>query len=171
MAHSRDRVTIPLAKIVGPSLANPFDQDSSSPKYGCALLIDKNDAETIARVRALIDRAISNATATKWGGQAPKTLRSPLRDGDVERDSDDFSGYYFVNASTRREPSLFHADGSKADGNDFETGSLVKAEINCYAYDFKGRRGVAIGLDGLWLLQAAEPDDDPRVRKLLDFLG
>ena len=82
--------TANLTKVIVPcrlSYAHLWEPDSingSEPKYSVSCIIDKNDKETIAKIRKAIEVAKDEGKG-KWGGKIPANLKTPLRDGDIDR--------------------------------------------------------------------------------------
>lgn len=79
---------------------------TGDPKYSCCLLIPKSDTETVQRLQAMIERIKKDPVAlAKWGGKLPpeKSFKSPLRDGDEERDDENYAGCYFINANANEK--------------------------------------------------------------------
>ena len=82
--------TANLTKVIVPcrlSYAHLWEPDSingSEPKYSVSCIIDKNDKETIAKIKKAIEVAKDEGKG-KWGGKIPANLKTPLRDGDIDR--------------------------------------------------------------------------------------
>ena len=79
------------------SYVNVFEprasQPGQDPKYSVCVLIAKSDTATLTKVKAAIEAA-KQAGASLWGGKVPAGLKSPLRDGDAERDSPEFRCFF-----------------------------------------------------------------------------
>ena len=86
--------TANLTKVIVPcrlSYAHLWEPDSingSEPKYSVSCIIDKNDKETIAKIKKAIEVAKDEGKG-KWGGKIPANLKTPLRDGDIDRPEDE----------------------------------------------------------------------------------
>ena len=86
--------TANLTKVIVPcrlSYAHLWEPDSingSEPKYSVSCIIDKNDKETIAKIKKAIEVAKDEGKG-KWGGKIPADLKTPLRDGDIDRAEDE----------------------------------------------------------------------------------
>ena len=64
------------------SYAHIFEPDSingSEPKYSVSCIIDKNDTETIAKIKKAVETAKEEGKG-KWGGKIPANLKLPLRE-------------------------------------------------------------------------------------------
>ena len=73
--------TANLTKVIVPcrlSYAHLWEPDSingSEPKYSVSCIIDKNDKETIAKIKKAIEVAKDEGKG-KWGGKIPANLKS-----------------------------------------------------------------------------------------------
>ena len=59
-------------------------EGSEDKKYSVSIIIPKSDKATLKKIEAAIEEAKKLGVA-KWGGKMPKSLKLPLRDGDMER--------------------------------------------------------------------------------------
>ncbi|MEG2765832.1 MAG: DUF2815 family protein, partial [Acidaminococcaceae bacterium] len=92
------------------SYANVWEPKSingGAEKYSVSLIIPKSDTKTIVAINAAVDAAIEEGIS-KFGGKKPNkaTIKTPLRDGDVERDDEAYQNCYFVNANSTTAPQL-----------------------------------------------------------------
>ena len=97
------KVNIPTKVITGVntrwSYVNIWDPKSingDAPKYSVSLIIPKSDTAIIAKIKAAIETAYEEGQSKLKGNgksvPALSALKTPLRDGDLERpdDEDDF---------------------------------------------------------------------------------
>ena len=134
-----------------PHLYQPASFGQQAPdanaKYSCCLLIDKSDQLTVGRLQGAVEATKQEGIRTKWGGKLPANLRLPLRDGDTERDGEEYKGCYFINCSTKRKPKCVDRDCVEIlDPAELYAGCYVRATLTCYPYDFSGNRGISFGL-------------------------
>lgn len=108
-------------------------------------------------------KAAAKAVAgEKWGGNAPKTMRSPFRtneelDNPIPGVPDDAIVMTF-SANEDRRPGLVDANLSDIiDDSEVYSGAWFRAQVRAYAYDQAGNKGVAFGLENVQKLR----DDDP----------
>ena len=138
------------------SYANVFEPKSingSDPKFSVALLIDKKDKKTIAKIEAAIEAAKEEGKG-KWGGKVPKKLKLPLRDGDEERDDEAYAGKLFINTNSKSRPGIVDEDMNEIiDPEDFYSGCFGRASVNFYAFNTNGNVGIAAGLGNLQKLE------------------
>lgn len=124
--------------------------DGGPKKYSSALLIPKTDKETIKKINAAIAAAIESGLA-KWGGKKPPVLKLPLRDGDAERPEDEnYKGMYFLNATSNQPPGVLDKDKNEMiDKTKLYSGCYAKVDINFYAFNTNGNKGIACGLNNI----------------------
>jgi hypothetical protein len=135
--------------------------DDGEPKYSVSIIIPKKDKATIAKIEAAIDSAIEagKAKLENKAGKVNKTqIKLPLRDGDEEREGDDaYKNSYFINASSKNKPGVVDADLQPIlDTTEFYSGCFGRASINFYAFDAKGNKGIAAGLNNVQKLRDVE---------------
>lgn len=140
------RVSFP--NVFTPNAMNPGD----TPKYSISLLFNKG--EDLSKLKALIKSAVQE----KWGDKPPKGLRNPILDqGDREYDGYE-EGAFFIRASSKRQPGLINQRKERIiDEEEFYPGCYCVAQINAYAYDMAGNRGVAFGLNNIMKVAEGEP--------------
>lgn len=151
MALKPNQIVIEKARL---SYANIFTpramNEGDEPKYSASLIIGKNHPQVAA-----IQNAIQNALeqgADKFGGKIPPTgqLRNPLRDGDTERDGEEYANNFFINASTKRQPAVIDQAMNKVlDPDEVYSGCYANVLITFFAYNRNGNKGVSASLDML----------------------
>ena len=145
------------------SYVNVFEPKSingSTPKYSVSILIRKDDTDTIKKVEAAINAALTEGQASKFGGKIPPrgALKLPLRDGDTERDDEAYAGHYFINANTTNKPGVVDRNVHPIlDQSEFYSGCYGRASLNFFAYNTNGNRGIACGLNNLQKIRDGEP--------------
>lgn len=143
------------------SYANVFEPKSingSDPKYSVSLIIPKEDKATIDKIKAAIEVAKKEGIS-KLGGKIPANLKTPLRDGDIDRPDDPaYANRYFVNANSTIRPGIVDANLQPIiDSTEFYSGCYGRASIVFYAYNANGNKGIACGLQNLQKLEDGEP--------------
>lgn len=143
------------------SYANVFEPKSingSDPKYSVSLIIPKEDKVTIDKIKAAIEVAKKEGIS-KLGGKIPANLKTPLRDGDIDRPDDPaYADSYFVNANSTIRPGIVDANLQPIiDSTEFYSGCYGRASIVFYAYNANGNKGIACGLQNLQKLEDGEP--------------
>jgi len=138
-------------------VANPRKdkEDGSSGGYGTQILLAKNDAQA-KKLKGLIKKVLIEAV----GEDAAKKLgkfKLPLRDGDDERDGEEYEGMYFMNANAGKKPGIVNRSNEPADQDDIEeycySGAYFHVSVNIYFFKAKdgGKPGIALGLNNVML--------------------
>ncbi len=135
------------------SYANVWEPKSineSKPKYSISLLIPKSDEKTLKDIRQAIENA-KKIGVSVFGGKIPPNIKTPLRDGDIEKPDDDiYAGCYFVNANSGNKPGILDKYKNPiTNPEDFYSGCYGYASINFYAFNTNGNKGIACGLNNL----------------------
>lgn len=153
-------VTTGVVRLSFPSLFKArTNEDGENPKFGCAILIPKSDKATVKAIQAAIDAAAERDKG-KWDGKIPKNLRSPLRDGDEERDLDEnpeYEGMYFMNVKSNRRPGVVNRKMEPLDEEDVYAGMYVRVAIDAFGYNFNGNKGISFGLGHVLKWKDGEP--------------
>lgn len=145
-------------------------------KYSVSLIIPKSDTITVNKIKAAIAAAYEEGQSVLKGtGRSVPSLsviKTPLRDGDLERPDDEaYAGCYFVNANSVNQPGIVDADCNPIiSRQEVYSGVYGRASINFYAYSVEGSRGIACGLNNLQKIRDGEPLGG-RVRAENDFAG
>lgn len=162
--------TNPTKVITGPdtrwSYANVWEPKSvngATPKFGVCLVVPKSDTRTIDRIQAAIVAAYEEGEAKLKGNgktvPALATLRTPLRDGDLERPDDDvYKDCYFINAKSANAPGIVDADCNPIlNRSEVYSGVYGRASISFYVYNNSGNRGIGCSLNNLQKIRDGEP--------------
>lgn len=156
--------TVNNTKVIVPcrfSYVHVFEPDSvngSEPKYSVSCIIDKKDTETIAKIKKTVETAKEEGKG-KWGGRIPANLKTPLRDGDIDRPEDEaYAGSYFLNANSRQAPQVVDARVQPVlDQTEVYSGCYGRVSVTFYAYNSNGNKGIAAGLGNVQKLKDGEP--------------
>ncbi len=160
----------PTKVITGPntrwSYANVWEAKSingGAPKFSVSLIIPKSDTKTIEKIKAAIQAAYEEGESKLKGNgktvPALSVLKTPLRDGDLERPDDEaYANSYFVNANSSTVPGIVDADRQPIiDHSEVYSGVYGRASINFYAFNSNGNKGIACGLNNLQKMRDGEP--------------
>lgn len=148
------------------SYANVWEPQSingGTPKYSVSLIIPKSDVDTIAKINAAIECAYKEGESRLKGNgktaPALTTMKTPLRDGDLERSDDEaYQDSYFINANSGTQPGI--VDGNRQaiiDKNEVYSGVYGRASISFYAFNSNGNKGIACGLNNLQKIKDGVP--------------
>ena len=160
----------PTKVITGPntrwSYANVWEAKSingGAPKFSVSLIIPKSDTKTVEKIKAAIQAAYEEGESKLKGNgktvPALSALKTPLRDGDLERPDDEaYANSYFVNANSGTAPGIVDADRQPIiDHSEVYSGVYGRASINFYAFNSNGNKGIACGLNNLQKMRDGEP--------------
>lgn len=160
----------PTKVITGPktrwSYANVWDPKSingGTPKYSVSLIIPKSDVATVKKIEAAIQAAYEEGESKLKGNSKSvpslKVLKTPLRDGDLERPDDTaYADSYFINANSASAPGIVDADRQPIlERSEVYSGVYGRASINFYAFNSNGNKGIACGLNNLQKIADGEP--------------
>jgi hypothetical protein len=163
-------VTNPTKVITGMntrwSYVNAWDPNSingGTPKYSVSLIIPKDDVATVNKIKAAIEAAYREGESKLKGNgktvPALSVLKTPLRDGDLERPDDEaYANSYFVNANSSTAPGIVDADRQPIiERSEVYSGVYGRASINFYAFNSNGNKGIACGLNNLQKIRDGEP--------------
>lgn len=164
------KITNPTKVITGPktrwSYANVWDAKSingGAPKYSVSLIIPKSDVKTVAKINAAIEAAYAEGESKLKGNgrsvPALAAIKTPLRDGDVERPDDPaYANSYFINANSATAPGIVDADRNPIlERSEVYSGVYGRASISLYAFNSNGNKGIACGLNNLQKISDGEP--------------
>jgi hypothetical protein len=139
----------------------PGETPSGDLKYSISMIFPK-ETTNVDELRAAIKQKIVDtlgADEKKW----PKGLKNPLRDGDTERDGEEYKGCWFMNAGSKNAPGVVGVDVKPImDRDEFYSGCYARASINFFYFDQKGNRGVGVGLNNLMKTKDGERLDGRR---------
>ncbi len=129
-------------------------QDGAPKKYSAALLIPKSNKALVKQINAAIENAKLEGV-TKWGGKVPPVLKLPLRDGDLEKpDDENYKGMYWLNATSAQQPGVIDRSKNELlDKTKLYSGCYAMVDINFYAFNSNGNRGIACGLNNIMVLR------------------
>lgn len=158
--------------------------NGGAPKFSVSLIIPKSDTKTIEKIQAAIQAAYEEGQGKLKGNgksvPALSVLKTPLRDGDAERQDDEaYADAYFINANSATAPGIVDVDRNPIlDRSEVYSGVYGRASINFYAFNSNGNKGIACGLNNLQKIRDGEPlggksraEDDFATEEDEDFLS
>ena len=170
MNNNTTKVNNPMKVITGPntrwSYVNAWEAKSingGTPKFSVSLIVPKSDTKTVAKIKAAIEAAYHEGESKLKGNgksvPALSALKTPLRDGDVERPDDEaYSNAYFINANATTAPGIVDADRNPImTRSEVYSGVYGRASISFYAFNSNGNKGIACGLNNLQKIRDGEP--------------
>jgi hypothetical protein len=182
-----DKVTVDITTGIGTlSFPRVFKEtagtnDKGETTYDVQFLIPKSDRDS---VRAIL-LAIKKVGEAKWGANWKK-VKTPLRDGDKERDelTEDGStkgekyperdGCFFLNARSTKPVGVYDRQRNPIlDSDQIYAGVKGKVAVTFYPYSNSGNHGVGCGLNGIQKISDGEPiggGGKPSVESMFDLL-
>ena len=130
-------------------------EDGTDGNYGVQVLLPKDDPQA-KKLNKLVKETLIEAV----GQDAAKKLgkfKLPMRDGDDERDGEEYEGMFFMNANGGKKPGIVNRAGEPADQDDLDeycySGAYFHVSVNVYFFKSKdgGKPGIALGLNNLML--------------------
>lgn len=156
--RTNTKVTTGEIRISYPHVWEPYAMEGNEPKYSVSIIIPKTDKETLKAIKEATEQAKEEGK-NKWNGKVPGNLKTPLRDGDIDRPDDEaYKGCYFLNANSKNKPGIVDRDVQPIlDQSEVYAGCYARVTLNFYAYNANGNKGVAAGLGNIQKLRDGEP--------------
>ena len=128
-----------------------FEVSDYTDKFGLSIPISNNEKNEIKKIKNLIGNAAENKWGKKARAEVGKKVAMPLRNGDDEKSEDEtYQGTTFFSANSAKKPGVVGKDLKPImDMEEIYPGCIIRASVNFYAYDYKGKRGVACGLQNV----------------------
>lgn len=128
------------------NLVEPHSYDGGTPKYSICAFVSKKDTGSVDSIRLACDQAAK----AKWGDDIPSDLKSPLRDGDIERPNDpSYKNTYFLNAYSQYSPTVVDRRAHPLNPGAIGNGCYVRIVVMMVPYDYNGTKGISARLVGV----------------------
>ncbi len=137
--------------------------NGGEPKYSITLLIPKTDTATLNAIYAEIEKAKQEGAQKAFKGAVPPMCKTPLHDGDGFRPSgeafgEECRGHMVITASAKLQPSVVGLDMQPViNPAEVYSGCYVRANINFFAYNTNGNKGIGCGLNAVQKIEDGEP--------------
>ena len=162
-------ITTGIVRLSYANLWEPTSMDENQKKkYNTAILIDKTDKTTVARVKTAIAAAEVLGKEKFGKSWIPAKMKPCLRDGDAEKPEDEnYAGHYFLNAKSTTQPIMVNRKGHViVDHDEIYSGVYAYVSLNFYPYN-NVSIGVGVGLGNIMKAKDGEafsgrstPDED-----------
>ena len=145
------------------NLWEPKSINGGKPKFSVSIIIPKSDSVTLGKVRKAIDAAYQEGeTKLKGNGRVVpplEALKTPLRDGDLERPGDEaYANSFFINANSDTAPGIIDlAKNDILERKEIYSGVYARFSVNFYAFNSNGNKGIACGLNNVQKLCDGTP--------------
>lgn len=144
-------------------------------KYSVTALIPKTDTATKAKIDAIIKEIYEEEKNRKFKGLLLSEIQTPIHDGDGRKPKggaygEECHGCWVLSTTSKNKPGVVGPekmnDGRYApctDETKVYAGCFGRLNVNFYAYDVSGNKGIAAGLNGVMTYGYGDPIDG-RVR-------
>lgn len=138
-------------------------QNGGEPKYSVTILIPKSDAATINALYAEMEQAKQAGITNAWKGVLPPIVKIPLYDGDGVRTSGEpfgpeCKGHMVITASSKAQPQVVDLNVQPIlNQAEVYSGCYGRVNLNFFAYDQAGNRGIGCGLNCIQKVADGEP--------------
>lgn len=151
---SATKVVIPC-RISFANIWTPKSINGSVEKYSVSCIIPKSDKKTLTKIHNAIEAAKEDGKVKKFGGKIPGNLKTPLRDGDIDRPDDEaYAEAFFINATSQDAPQIVDRKVQPIlDAMECGSGDYCNVSVNFYAFNANGNRGIAAGLGNIQLIK------------------
>lgn len=142
----------------------PFNNPNGEPKYSTTILIPKSNVQAKAAIDQAIAATIEAGVTSKWGGVRPPQPAICVHDGDGPRPSDgsafgeECRGCWVFTASSKQAPFVVDAQVQPIiDPTQVYSGMWGNVNVNFFAYNNAGKKGIGCGLNGVQKTRDDEP--------------
>lgn len=136
--------------------------EGQDPKYSVCILIPKSDKDTVAKIKAACEAA-RMSSAGLFNGKVPEKLPLPIHDGDGEMPrggeyGPEAKGMYVLNASSKSQPGIVDKRLNPIlDQTELYSGCWGRVDLNFFAYNTSGNKGIGAGLNNIQKVRDDEP--------------
>lgn len=155
------QITIGTVRLSYAHLVEPYAfNEDQEPRYSASLLIDKDDKETLSKVKYAIQEAFKTGQDKKfWGKDKPARFHNPLRDGDEERPDDAaYAGKYYINAKNKYKPGIVDRRLQEIiDPSEIYSGMYANVSIAFFPFSRSGNKGISASLQAVQKVADGDP--------------
>ena len=145
------------------NLKEPKSINGGTPRYGTALVVSKDDKQTVKALqdgqRAAYEKN-KDRLKNKNGSIPPlESIKLAIRNGDLDRQDDPvYANCIFVNANSETQPKLYDANGLEImDRSEIYSGCYGKAAVQFFVFNTNGNRGIGCHLLAVQKIRDGEP--------------
>ena len=140
---------------------NVFTPDEKG-SYSIMILIPKTDKASVDKINAVVEKfKVDPKAVTIWGSKFLGSFKTPLRDGDTERDTEkypEYKGHYFLNANTYNRPGVVDAQKNDIlEKSDLYSGCYGRISMVPGAYNVDGNKGIKFYLNNVQKMSEGAP--------------
>lgn len=148
----------------------PATDPTGTPKYSVTVLVPKTDTVAKAAIDTAVQQAIEAGVTGKWGGVRPPVPHICVHDGDGVRPSDgspfgaECRGMWVFTASSTQAPFVVDSQVQNIiDPTQVYSGMWGNVNVNFFAYNAGGKKGIGCGLNGVQKIRDDEALGGTRV--------
>lgn len=134
----------------------PGTQPGQPPKYSLMILIDKDDDETVAKIRKVEKALETEVIKSKYRGKKPAKFQSSiLHDADEDGTAEEYperEGCYYMSISSPEKypPGVVDRNGQDVlSERDVWSGIYGRVSMRAFDYDTNGNKGISFGLNNV----------------------
>lgn len=166
----------PIGRLAFPNLFKPRAAVAGAePRYSTILLLDE-DAQKSDEFKAL-KQAVFECIEDEWGAAKAKdstfvkSLRLPFRDAGEKSYEGFEKGMVFIAPWTKSQPGIVDAQVQDIINPErVWAGQLARLDVNAFAYNQSGNKGVSLGLNHVQITNEDQPRFDGR-KQASDVFG
>lgn len=131
-------------------------------QYDIVMLFDK---KAVGELQAMYD--LMKKVANHRFGVGAKGLKNPFKDGDtsvntaqelIKEKNPSYAGQMVLSSWSKNQPGIINAKNQIIlDHDEIYGGCYARAQLNCYAYEAAGNRGVSFGLLHIQKIKDGDP--------------
>ena len=156
-------IITPVFRLSYPHVWDPvFNQLAKREEYSIQMLFDKKEKAALAPLVKLVQDLID------WKGWAGQGARKPFIDGNTKKDSAGVliaeknpcnKGQIIIRSWSKQAPGIVDSTGKHpiTQKDEVYGGCYCRAQLNAYAYEQAGNKGVSFGLLHIQKIKDGEP--------------
>jgi len=162
-AAAKTKIITGITRLSYVNLNQAKSINGGEARYSASVLIPKTDTDTLAKVKAAVEAAYEEGIAKLKGTSKTvpplSALKTPLRDGDLERPDDSaYRGHFFLNANNKEKPGIVDKNRDKIiDSAEIYSGMYARCSLSFFAFNSNGNKGVAVALNHVQKIRDGEP--------------
>lgn len=139
-----------------------FEPAEKSGKYETAILVPKDDAETVRRIKEAAKTIYEEERNGAFRGLNFEEVAKPYHDGDGRKPKggaygEECKGMIVLNARSKNKPKVFTADKAICDdATKVYSGCYGRANLTFFAYSNESGRGIGCALNGIMTFNYGE---------------
>lgn len=157
------QILTPVFRMSFPNLFEPkYNELAEKNQYSVVMMFDKKN---VAELKGMYD--LMKKVANHRFGANAKGLKNPFKDGDTARNQAEelikdknpsYAGHMILSSWSKNQPGIVDQKLQVIINHDeIYGGCYARAQLNCYAYEVKGNRGVSFGLLHIQKIKDGDP--------------